>query len=826
MPTRRRLRPSSATAPFAVVAAPVVLLVAVALVLPTPARGAQPWHAAVDAHRAAGPATAQQTATIDPFDLATVHDYKLTFDRADWESALAADQTVQADIEVDGVALADVAVAYKGNSSQRGAGRKKPLNITFDANVAGQTVGGHDVINFNNGFSDPTFVREALTSKSLSPFMPMPRIGWARVHVNGAYFGFYVAVEQIEGTFIKHWFRSNNGWRFKADPPEAAAPDIAAGDDDALSPDQRPGGGGFGASLAWLGEDLALYKSRYELKTPDAGDTAWTGLRELTRALDAPTGAGGAAEADLPAALADHLDVDRVLWYVAAMNLFANFDSYYVGHNYFLWRADEDERFHILAWDINESFGTFPGGGVDTADTAALARVDPFHMTSGSGAGPLLRRVVTNPAWRADYLAHYRTLLSAAFAPAGIERDGTAMQAIIAASVKSDPNPLYGTSFFEAGLLDDVRLAGGGGGGGGGGRPAPGIVKLVTLRTQHLAALPDLQPPAGNVYDATRDQTPGAPTSADDVLIGLRWDGAFLGEPPSTVSLRYAVDGGRTVELPMPSAVEGGLQQWRATIPQQPAGTDVTYYLRAVWPDGKVVFVPAANLTRPSTYTVAGVQLPPAADSDLVINEVLADNGVGDVDEAGEHEDWVELFNKGTAPIDLAGYFLSDDPTKPDAWQLPDVTLAPGAFLAIWCDEDGSQGPLHANFKLSKAGELVQLATRDAVVDSVTFGAQTTDVSWARQPDGTGAWASCASPTIGRANVCGGGTGGTATATGVASATPTVSATPSMPAITQTATATGTRPIVDVGTPTPTPTPTIWRDWMERLYLPIGYRLK
>lgn len=814
MPTQppARPRPSAAVRLSIPRAAAVVVLAALALAPPGAARGASPSRTAVDAHRVAGPAAARQSDAIDPFDLATVHDYKLTFDRADWESALAADQTVQADIEVDGVALADVAVAYKGNSSQRGAGRKKPLNVTFDAHVSGQSVGGHDVINFNNGFSDPTFVREALTSKALSPFMPMPRIGWARVHINGAYFGFYVAVEQIEGTFIRHWFRSNNGWRFKADPPEAAAPD------DALSPDQRPGGGGFGASLAWLGEDVSLYKARYELKTPDAGDTAWEGLRELTRALDAPTSAGGVADADLPAALADHLDVDRVLWYVAAMNLFANFDSYYVGHNYFLWHADEDRRFHILAWDINESFGTFPGGGVDTADTAALARVDPFHMTSGAGAGPLLRRVVAHPAWRADYLAHYRTLIAGAFQPFEFEQNGIAMQALISESVKSDPNPLYGTSFFQTGLMDDVRLPGGGMGGGG--RPAPGIAKLAWLRYQHLGTLPELTLPPGFIDNATRDQTPGAPTSADDVLVGLRWDGDFLFVPPATVALRYAVDGGRAVELPMPSVIDGGIQQWRATIPRQPAGAVVTYYLRAAWPDGKVAFVPAANLTRPSAYTVAGVQLPPAADSDLVINEVLADNGNGDVDEAGEHEDWVEILNKGTAPIDLAGYFLSDDPTKPDAWQLPNVTLAPGAFLAIWCDEDGSQGPLHANFKLSKAGEMVQLATKDAVVDSVTFGAQTTDVSWARLPDGTGAWASCAAPTLGGPNDCGGGATGTATATGTGGGSATSTATP----VTATATRTPTKEIIDVGTATPTPT--IWRDWTERLFLPIGYRLK
>ncbi|MFN8422215.1 MAG: CotH kinase family protein [Anaerolineae bacterium] len=629
---------------------------------------------------------------IDPFDLATVLDVDFSFERADWEAAMAAGQTVTADVVMDGAALADVDVSYKGNSSQRAAGRKKPLNVQFDAHVAGQAVGGHDVLNFNNGFSDPSFLREALTSSSLAPFMPMPRVGWARVSVGGAYFGFYVIVEQIEGTFTKRWFRSNDGWRFKADPPEAApppanplaAPDVAQ---------QRPGGGGFGATLGWLGEDLSAYKARYELKTADAGDAAWTGLRELARALDAPTASGGVADAALPAALADHLDVDRALWYAAAMNLFTNFDSYYVGHNYYLWRASEDRRFHILAWDINESFGTFPGGGVDTADTAALSRVDPFHLTTSTGVGPLLRRVVGNPYWRADYLAHYRTLLAGALVPASLEARGLAMQSVIRASVLSDLNPLYGTASFEANLRDDVRVAGGMGGPGGGGRPAPGILKLANLRAAYLSALPDLASPAGNLGAATRYQVPATSTSADDVAVGLRWQPGIvpLGDPPAALALRYTVDGGRYVELAMPEADVDGVRQWRAAIPKQPAGADVTYYLRAAWPDGRVDFEPAANLTHPSAYTVAGVPRPPTVGGELVLNEVLAENVAGDVDEAGEHEDWVELYNKGAAPIDLSGYFLSDDPAKPDAWPLPARTLAPGVHRRL-CDDDGDRG--------------------------------------------------------------------------------------------------------------------------------------
>ncbi len=45
----------------------------------------------------------------------------------------------------------------------------------------------------------------------------------------------------------------------------------------------------------------------------------------------------------------------------------------------------------------------------------------------------------------------------------------------------------------------------------------------------------------------------------------------------------------------------------------------------------------------------------------LVVNEILASNATGITDEMGEFEDWIEIFNPGTATIVLSGMFLSDN---------------------------------------------------------------------------------------------------------------------------------------------------------------------
>ena len=133
--------------------------------------------------------------------------------------------------------------------------------------------------------------------------------------------------------------------------------------------------------------------------------------------------------------------------------------------------------------------------------------------------------------------------------------------------------------------------------------------------------------------------------------------------------------------------------------------------------------------------------------SPVVINELMADNDNVVMDPQGDHDDWVELFNRTDSPIDLTGMYLSDKEDNPTKWQFPDGTvIAANGYLIIWCDEDhddetATEG-LHSNFKLSKSGETVLLVDTDAngntVLDSIVFDEQETDVSYGRIPNGTG----------------------------------------------------------------------------------------
>ncbi|MCZ6792064.1 MAG: CotH kinase family protein [Planctomycetota bacterium] len=70
--------------------------------------------------------------------------------------------------------------------------------------------------------------------------------------------------------------------------------------------------------------------------------------------------------------------------------------------------------------------------------------------------------------------------------------------------------------------------------------------------------------------------------------------------------------------------------------------------------------------------------------ADVRITELLAANRFTNFDEEGDSEDWVELYNRGAAPVDLLGYGLSDRSTQPHKWVFPDVSIPAGGYLVVW----------------------------------------------------------------------------------------------------------------------------------------------
>jgi len=158
------------------------------------------------------------------------------------------------------------------------------------------------------------------------------------------------------------------------------------------------------------------------------------------------------------------------------------------------------------------------------------------------------------------------------------------------------------------------------------------------------------------------------------------------------------------------------------------------------------------------------------------INELQASNvsTYADMVDFADYADWIELHNVSDTSLDLSNYYLTDRLQNPLKWSFPAGTIIErGAYLVVWADqfdagigeshrrsywpwaEFRTQG-LHANFKLSSAGEelgLFQVVGGDTVaVDTLHFARQAADVSLGRSVDRSEEWAYFGDPTPGFSN--------------------------------------------------------------------------
>jgi len=122
-----------------------------------------------------------------------------------------------------------------------------------------------------------------------------------------------------------------------------------------------------------------------------------------------------------------------------------------------------------------------------------------------------------------------------------------------------------------------------------------------------------------------------------------------------------------------------------------------------------------------------------------VINEILPGNDISGTDEFGENDDWVEIYNASDEAINLEGFFLSDNDGNETKYTFPNFELAADDVVLVWCDGQPEQGPFHADFRLSAAGEEVGLYNPDTLtLDYVRYGSVPDDIAVGRFPNGQG----------------------------------------------------------------------------------------
>lgn len=244
----------------------------------------------------------------------------------------------------------------------------------------------------------------------------------------------------------------------------------------------------------------------------------------------------------------------------------------------------------------------------------------------------------------------------------------------------------------------------------------------------------------------------------DGIVVYLNDLEVYRGNMPAgninnaTLALTAAAEGASTPFTIPKGILKPGNNTWAVEIHQSsPASSDISFDFHASVSrkgnqetyESKEAFI---HDTAAADISIVAHFIPLEPIEGLVLNEVSAAKSFAR-DEAGDAEDWIELFNAGTQPVNLAGLMITDDLTQIEKHVMDKNTpwmLAPGAYQVLWADGDPEQGKNHLNFKLSNTGEALgvyHMAGFDLnVIAEIEFEAMDEGHSYARIPNGTGSF--------------------------------------------------------------------------------------
>ncbi|MBI9017742.1 MAG: CotH kinase family protein [Phycisphaerae bacterium] len=614
---------------------------------------------------------------------------------------------------LNGIEYEQVGVRYKGNSSYSANNAKNPFNIKLDYMLE-QDYEGYGTLKLSNVHKDPSFVRETLSYEIARKYMPASKANYMKVYIYNyssstyVYHGLYTNVEAVDKKFFAEHFSSNDNARFKCNPSDTWSPQT----------------GGTGASLDYLGTDASLYSGSYQLKTDDIAH--WDDLIALTYDIkyDTPN-------------LDNAIDLDQAIWMLAYDNVLVNLDSY-IGpsrQNYYLYKCN-DNRWATILWDLNESFGGFTqvdsGGGHPGPGQTDISNLDPL-LRQGDSGWPLLNIILSDSTYKNMYIAHMRTIIKDNFSNGWYKTRALEIQSVIDSDVAADTNKIY--TYYDC--VNNIDYNRGG---------VTGIAELMGKRVTYLnsqSALTATVPTITSINVSSYN-----PAANSSVLVNVDANNANT----VTLAYRYA-NTGKFVKLQMSddgNNNDGTAGDGTYGVSLPIANTNVQCYFY-VENNNAGVFSP--ERAEHEFYTLE------VSQTSVVINEFMAENDttIQDPDGGAGYPDWIELYNPGQGTVDLGGMYLTDDLSQPTQWQIPEgISIAPGDYVLFWADNDEDQGAMHTNFKLSKSGEAIGLfdsdANGNALIDSITYGLQTADVSYGRIGDGDDNWQAITSSSPGGAN--------------------------------------------------------------------------
>lgn len=440
------------------------------------------------------------------FDTDSILTVNILMDEADWNDMLenaTAEEYYQCDVEIGGTTFYRVAIRPKGNTSLTSIASdpttdRYSFKLEFDHYVDGQTCFGLDKLILNNNYADATNMKEALIYDMYQYLGADASLyNYAKISVNGEYWGVYLALEAVEDSFMLRNYGAQSGELYKPDsmnigggkdfgdfnaddmdfgdidfgnmdfgnmtPPDTqgntdqANPPTAPGQtsDDAFDPSQRSDSSGensaesptdsnerpsmnfnFGGGMGGFSMSGGGADLNYTDDELDSYETIWDGEVTSTKKSDHKRVVTALKNISEGNDLETYMDIDNLLRYMAVHVFSVNEDSLsgMMAHNYYLYESGG--KLNLIPWDYNLALGGM-GGSSDATSVVNDAIDNAFSGTN------FFDTLMEDETYHSQYYTYLQQLVSEYIDGGGFDAFYERVRSQIDELVKTDPTAFY-----------------------------------------------------------------------------------------------------------------------------------------------------------------------------------------------------------------------------------------------------------------------------------------------------------------------------------------------------------------------------------------------
>ena len=458
-----------------------------------------------EAYGAAGISTEYEEKLFDTDEIITID---IQMDEKEWKELLAnaiAEEYHACDVVINGEKLENVGIRTKGNTSLSAIAmdpnsNRFSLKLEFDHYVKGQTCFGLDKLILNNNYADATNMKEAIIY-DMYQFIGADAslYNYAKISVNGEYWGVYLALEGVEDSFLERNYGTREGELYKPDSMDIGGgngggmtmpdmgdfnfdpnnmpdmgdfnfdpnnmpdignfdpnnmPDMSGGNFDpnnmpdigggSFDPNNMPDMSGFDFDMSSM-PDMGGFSMgggganlNYTDDNLDSYSTIWDGSVTKTGDADHSRVVTALKHISEGTELETYLDVDNVLRYMAVHVFSVNMDSLSgsMAHNYYLYESDG--QLNMLPWDYNLSFGGMSMGTTSDATAMVNDAIDtPFSATKFFDA------LLSDETYLARYHEYLRQIVEEYVNSGRFDETYNRIRSQIDKLVEEDPTAFY-----------------------------------------------------------------------------------------------------------------------------------------------------------------------------------------------------------------------------------------------------------------------------------------------------------------------------------------------------------------------------------------------